>query len=101
VDAFRGVLHKLAADANAPLTLANMDLDTGDRVRRGDYPLADQTYARLLERLTSRPDRIIPVDIKRNIIEYYAGSATTPDPGQRVNTRLNVLKGMKTADGLK
>ena len=100
VDAFRGVLHKLAADANAPLTLANMDLDTGDRVKRGDYPLADQTYARLLERLTSRPDRVIPVGIKRNLIDYYADSATTPDPGQRVNARLNVLKGMKSADGL-
>jgi len=98
VDAFHSVLNKLAAEANAPLMLANLDLDTGDQVKRGDYRLADETYARLLERLTSRPDRIIPVDIKRNIIKYYAGSSTTSDPGKRVNARLNVLKGMKTGN---
>jgi hypothetical protein len=100
VDAFHGVLQKLAADPNPPLLLANIDLDTGERVKRGDYPLADQTYARLLDRLTSRPDRIIPVDIKRNIIEYYGDPATTADPEQRVNARLNVLKSMKTTEGL-
>jgi len=99
VDAFRVVLHKLAADTNVPLTFANVDLDTGDRVKRGDYPLADKTYEQLLERLTSRPDRIIPADLKRNISEYYAGSAAI-DPGQRVNARLNVLKEMKTTNGL-
>jgi hypothetical protein len=101
VDSFRELLQKLRAHANAPLALANVDLDTGDRVKRGDYPLADQTYARLLERITSIPDRTIPKDLQQNIIEYYAGLGTSTAPGQRTNSQLSVLKEMKTADTLK
>jgi hypothetical protein len=101
VDEFRELLQKLKADANAPVALANVDLDTGDRVKRGDYKLADQTYARLLERITSRPDRTVPEEVKQNIIEYYAGAGTTAVPGQRANLQLSVLKEMRTAAGLK
>lgn len=100
VDTFRDILHKLAADTIAPLALPNIDLDTGAHVKRGDYPLTDKTYAALLARLTSRPDRIIPADLKRNIIEYYAGLSTTTAHEQRLNAQLEVLKGMKAADGL-
>ena len=100
VDAFRETLHKLAADTNVSLALPNIDLDTGDHVKRGDYPLTDQTYAALLARITSRPDRIIPVDLERNILEYYAGLTTTTGHEQRLNAQLEVLKGMKAADGL-
>jgi len=100
VDAFNGVLVKLKTDAYASLSLANIDLDTGDRVKRGDYPLADHTYAQLLARITAKPDRIIPIDVKRNIIEYYVGSESTGTPPRRVNAELGVLKEMRTVDGL-
>jgi zinc dependent phospholipase C len=101
VDAFRGLLHKLAADSYTALALENIDLDTGHRVKLGDYPLADKTYVQLLERITSRPDREIPEGLRQNIINYYAGSGTTASAGQRVNTRLSVLKEMRAADRLK
>ena len=100
VDAFHKALHKLAADTNASLALPNIDLDTGDHVKRGDYPLTDKTYAALLARLTSQPGRIIPLDLKRNIIEYYAGLPTTTGHERRLNAQLDMLKGMKAADGL-
>lgn len=100
VDAFHEVLQKLRDDANAPIALANIDLDTGDRVKRGDYKLADKTYAQLLERLTSRPDRTIPEDLKRNIVKYYAGAGTITVAGERANAQLSVLEEMKTGDGL-
>lgn len=61
-DVFHDILHKLADERSAPVRLANIDLDTGDRVKLGDYALADRTYARLLARITSRPARIVPDD---------------------------------------
>jgi hypothetical protein len=98
VDSFRAVLDKLRAQSNAQIELANLDLDTGRGIRRGDYPLADKTYAELLERLTSRPGRRISESVKTNIIEYYASSDMAEDPGPQVNARLDLLRSMKTGE---
>lgn len=94
VDAFRALLQEVTADGSVPV-IANLDLDTGGRVKRGDYPLADQAYAALLDRLTSRPSRTVPEDLKQNIIEYYAATGIASDPGQHVNAQLILLKGMR------
>lgn len=72
VDRFRDLLGKLKNDGENPLALANLDLDTGDITRPGTYPLTDQTYANLLHRLTSRPERTIPPRLKQNVRAYYA-----------------------------
>jgi hypothetical protein len=101
VDAFRGTLDKLKTDFDTPLALANIDLDTGNRVKRGDYPLTDGTYARLLERITSKPERVLPQDLKKNLLEFYAGAArTSTKERQEVDQQLKVLEGMKVSNGL-
>jgi hypothetical protein len=100
VDAFRGILDKLKANFDAPLALANIDLDTGNRVKRGDYPLTDETYARLLKQITSKPERVLPRDLKENILEFYAGPATSTKEKQEVGRQMQVLEGMKVSDGL-
>src|ERR1700730_11962266 len=100
VDAFRGILDKLKADFDTPLALANIDLDTGNRVKRGDYPLTDDTYARLLKRITSNPERVLPRDLKENLLEFYAGTATSGNERLEVDQQLHVLEGMKVSDGL-
>jgi len=97
VDSFRGLLDTLRAQGQGSVTFANLDLDTGNRVLRGYYPLADQTYAQLLERLTSRPGRIISKTVQQNIIEYYAASEGQTDPGQKINGELDLLREMRTA----
>jgi Zinc dependent phospholipase C len=103
VDEFRATLQKLAADPK-PVALANDDLDTGYPVRRGDYPLADKTYAKLLERLTSKPDRIIPEDVKHDIVRYYtdaapgANSEKAAKSEKEMSTRLGLLMQMKSFD---
>jgi hypothetical protein len=97
VDSFRGLLDKMRAQSPGSVTFANLDLDTGNRTLLGDYPLADQTYAQLLERLTSKPGRIISKTVKQNIIEYYAASETKADPGPKINAELDLLKEMRTA----
>ena len=96
VDEFRGELDQLTANGE-PVALPNVDLDTGYQTRLGDYPLTDKTYALLLERLTSQPNRVIPVALKQNILDFYAQSTTK---SERLTSRLNTLKAMKAVDKL-
>jgi hypothetical protein len=93
VDRYREILHNLLTDSTA-VKLANLDLDTGDRVRLGDYKLADKTYTELLSRLTSKPGRSLPEDLKRNVIQYYEGSLSITDTREPVFTQLETLKSM-------
>ena len=98
VEEFHDMLDKLLKDGKASLALANIDLDTGNRVKLEDYPLADQTYAQLLERITSEPNRPIPENLRENILEYYASSASDPDLSKRLSQRLEILLKMTISD---
>ena len=97
VDSMHALLQKLGSEAY-PSSLVNVDLDTGNRIKRGDYPLADKTYAELLQQLTSRRDRTIPEGVKQNIVNFYDGSVTPYEP--RVSAQLDLLRGMRTSAGL-
>jgi hypothetical protein len=99
VDVFNSVLHQLKFDQQAPV-LANLDLDTGRQGKHGDYPLADQAYAQLLERLTTSPGRSIPKDLKDNIIDFYEGAAIMADAESSVGVQLERLNTMKAVDRL-
>jgi hypothetical protein len=94
VDVYRDMLRKFSDENDAPIKLANIDLDTGERVRLGDYPLADQTYAELLERITSRPERSVPEELKKNIIEFYDSRRITT---VKVAGHLVTLRTMKVS----
>jgi hypothetical protein len=58
------------------LQLANTDYDTGRPTRRGEYELADDTYAELLSRLTSHKDADVPQATRADIMRFYG----TVDP---------------------
>jgi catechol 2,3-dioxygenase-like lactoylglutathione lyase family enzyme len=72
VDFYRRRLGEFRGDLTASVDLPNRDLDTGEVVRPGAYRLTDQTYARLLQRITARPERAVRAGIKRDILAYYA-----------------------------
>ena len=97
VDVFRDMLQTLR-NTGDDVELVNIDLDTGDHVKRGDYPLTDATYAQLLERLTAKPDRVIPAGTKRNIMTYYGTMAITDTPNSKRDEQLATLRIMKTSD---
>jgi hypothetical protein len=97
VDAFREALHQMAA-SDAPFALANIDLDTGYHAKLRAYPLADRTYSQLLDRLTSKPDRIIPEGLRQDIIGHYAGVGATTDRQKKTNAELQVLEKMIATD---
>ena len=80
--------------------LADRDLDTGERVVPGGYPLTDKTYAKLLARLTKFPTEQIPAGLKQDILAYYADPAAPistkkkPKEWGAVQGQLQVLIGM-------
>ncbi|HEX4770501.1 MAG TPA: zinc dependent phospholipase C family protein [Bryobacteraceae bacterium] len=81
--------------------LTDRDLDTGQPVVPGGYPLTDKTYARLLARLAKRPTQPIPAGLKQDIIAYYADPAAPistknkPKEWAAVQENLQVLIGIK------
>jgi Zinc dependent phospholipase C len=88
--------------AQVDMGLADRDLDTGQVVVPGGYPLTDKTYAQLLARITKVPSEPLPAGLKQDVIAYYA------DPAAPISTRkkakewaaiqgqLQILSGMKT-----
>jgi hypothetical protein len=82
--------------------IPNRDLDTGIVVSPGGYPLTDRTYAQLLAALTRHPTYPIPIQLKHDIVDFYANPfapiTTKKNPGQwkQVQANLEILKGMPT-----
>ncbi len=82
--------------------LPNRDLDTGLVVKPGGYPLTDKTYATLLDMITQHPEKVIPNQLKHDLVAYYADPEapiiTKKDPQKwaQVQANLKTLDTMKT-----
>jgi hypothetical protein len=85
-------------------TLPNRDLDTGAKVQPGAYRLADDTYAKLLDRLVADPHHTVPPGLKSDIVNYYADpnapihTKKNPQKWARVQTDLQTLQTMPVSD---
>lgn len=62
----------LAALRAGQLELKDVDLDTGKPSMRGSNPLADETYADLLEEFADKKFAGVPDELRRDINHYYA-----------------------------
>jgi hypothetical protein len=69
VDRYGALLH---AKRVRQLQLANLDCDTGRDARVGEYPLADKTYARLLDELAKDNFADLSPELRENILTFYA-----------------------------
>ena len=82
--------------------IPNRDLDTGLVIKPGGYPLADRTYAELLAMITQHPDKVVPNQLKHDLLGYYADPQapiiTKKDPKKwaQVQENLKTLETMKT-----
>jgi hypothetical protein len=95
LDSYRGVLAKARTGR---LKLQNMDFDTGVPTRAGEYALADETYAKLLNKLAGRDFENVTPELQQNILAFYGDLglpiATKKDREEWQKT-LNALDGLK------
>ena len=97
VDQFDKTLGELASEPDPAPSLANVDLDTGYSVRRGEYPLTDKTYDQLIERLIANHGRPLTEALKKNILEFYATSGSPAIEATTMDDKLSALKRMPLA----
>ena len=69
VDQYRIYLHQVRGGT---LILANTDFDTGKETIAAEYPLTDETYAKLLGQLSGRKFALTSPGLRQNILEFYS-----------------------------
>ncbi len=68
LNAYRGVLHQARTGR---VNLQNRDFDTGEPTRAGEYKLADETYAKLLEQSARKEFANMTPELRQNILSFY------------------------------
>jgi hypothetical protein len=95
VDQYRAELRDLNA---GKLQLANMDFDTGNLTGPGEYRLTDETYAKLLDKLTKEKFGGMLPDLRENILAFYQNPSAPNftkkkrDKWKKVEQELDALK---------
>src|ERR1035437_2857759 len=95
VDQYRAFLEEVRTDA---LVLANCDFDSGQVTKAAEYSLTDDTYAKLLARLSERKFDLTSPELRANILQFYSDLSVpieTKKDGvrwQAVLTELDQLK---------
>jgi len=62
----------LQEESRHDLHLANLDFDTGRPTRAGEYPLADKTYAKLVDDLSKRGFGSVPPAMRADVLHFYS-----------------------------
>ncbi|MBD2721905.1 zinc dependent phospholipase C family protein [Hymenobacter armeniacus] len=83
---FRSVMAKYCSDiarqpadtAAAPLTLANIDFDTGHPTHAGEYGLADETYGEWVRKLANKKFENLNPVARQNILAFYGTAPKKP-----------------------
>jgi hypothetical protein len=78
LESFKGTRERYRAALDAlgrgGLDLPNTNFDTGKPAAHGEYTLADDTYAELLDRLTGHRVANVPDALRQNINAFYAAA---------------------------
>jgi Zinc dependent phospholipase C len=96
---YRGLLQDARMNK---LNLDNRDFDTGEATRAGEYQLADETYAKFLQKLAKSKFEGVTPEIRQNILSFYkdlnAPIATKKDKDdwQKTVRALDMLKASPT-----
>jgi hypothetical protein len=70
LDEYKRLLHDSDADREA--AMSNINLDTGTVTGPGDYPLADKTYADLLDRLSKDHFANVSPQLRNVLLAYFS-----------------------------
>ena len=69
VDQYRAYLEAVRTDS---LVLRNCDFDSGKATKAAEYSLTDESYARLLARLSGRKFDLTSPELRANILDFYS-----------------------------
>jgi len=69
VDRYRALLHAVGTDS---VLLPNCDLDSGYPTKAAEYSLADETYAKLLGKLSSHKFDGTTPELRANLLDFYS-----------------------------
>jgi len=100
VDQYRAFLKEAGSNK---LTLANSDLDSGEATKAGEYSLADDTYAQLLDQLSKQKFNQTSAELRENVLEFYSDLSAPIDTKKNaerwraVLAALDLLKSMAPA----
>ncbi|MGB9031330.1 MAG: zinc dependent phospholipase C family protein [Acidobacteriaceae bacterium] len=92
-DAYLHLLGELAQKGQDGFAVPDLDLDTGYPSRPGTYRLTDQTYAKLLEHVTTHT-AMPPIGLRQNILAFYS------DPNAPIETKRHPGKWRKVEQEL-
>jgi hypothetical protein len=101
VDRYRSCLRVLKNKDD--VALVNADFDTGKPTRSGEYSLADETYAKLLDKLADSKFSGLSHDLGKDILDFYqdpnAPNAIKkkPDRWNKTMAELDQLKATQVA----
>ena len=62
------------------IMLPNEDIDTGALTKFGEYELADETYAELLDKLAKQNYNGLSASLRTNILRFYASASSASIP---------------------
>jgi hypothetical protein len=94
-DSYAGELKEVPAGAP---DIPNTNFDTGGAVVPGEYSLADETYADLLDRLARAQFKDTPPEMRADMLHYYADTSISfttkrnPKEWARVLIELDAMK---------
>jgi hypothetical protein len=77
--------------------LKEIDLDTGQPARFGEYQLADESYGELLDMLLHDPKTLMKADVRQSFVDFYSTRtepewyAKKPKVWQRLQSDLQLL----------
>jgi hypothetical protein len=100
VDGYRALLKQERAGT---LALPDYDLDSGDPTKAAEYSLADDSYAKLLAKLSAKNFDETSPQLRANILAFYADlplsieTRKSPARWQEVLTDLSLLKAANLA----
>jgi hypothetical protein len=69
VDQYRVFLQQVRTGS---LVLPNCDFDTGNETSAAEYSLTDDTYAKLLSRLSERKFDLTTAELRENVLHFYS-----------------------------
>jgi len=98
VEQYQIALEELRS--NRAVSLPNYDLDTGSPTKPAEYPLADSSYAKLLDQLSRNNFNRTTPELRANILAFYSSWPALVDSpnGTARHQTLLALRDLKSAD---